>query len=213
MVRLLFALLACALGTPAQACPEVSPSAIVDWRGTPLHDAIRHNDVGAFGRLLSAATVNEPDSRGNTPLVAALTPAAVLEPAGVVSMEVARARIAAENAARQTMVAELLAKGAAVNQSGVNGSTPLMQLAAWGFSAAVDRRLAEALLRLGEDVNAEDQFGSTALMLAARRGKMDLVKLLLAKGANHRIKNCHGETASSLARFGGYSAVAAVLAE
>jgi ankyrin repeat protein len=45
-------------------------------------------------------------------------------------------------------------------------------------------------------------------MLAARRGKTDLVKLLLSKGADPKAKNCHGETAASLALFGGYRALA-----
>jgi hypothetical protein len=80
------------------------------WKGTPLHDAIRRNDAGAAQRSITAATVNERDSFGNPPLVAALTPAASLEPAGVLSADKARARIQAENNTRQAIVSALFAR-------------------------------------------------------------------------------------------------------
>jgi ankyrin repeat protein len=212
MVKLLlFVAFASALAAIAQPCPEVKLHEGA-WRGSPLHDAIRRNDAVAAQRLMTAATVNERDSFGNTPLVAALTPAASLEPAGVLSTDKARARMQAENSARQAIVSALLAKGAAVNEPGARGATPLMQLAGWGYSPVADRRLAEQFLRLEASVNARDDFGSTALMLAARRGKVDLVKLLLAKGADPKIENCHGETAASLAHSGGYAALARQLA-
>ena len=40
-------------------------------------------------------------------------------------------------------------------------------------------------------------------MLAARRGKLTLVRLLLDKGADAAITNCHGETAEALGRSAG----------
>ena len=208
---LLCVVLISAMAAMAQPCPEVKLQE-GPWKGTPLHEAIRRNDAAAAQRLMTAAALNQRDSFGNTPLVAALTPAASLEPAGVLSEGKARARIQAENTARQAIVAALLAKGAAVNEPGAGGSTPLIQLAGWGYSPATDRRLAGQFLRLGANVIARDDFGTTALMLAARRGKMDLVELLISKGADPKAKNCHGETAASLARSGGYPAVAQRLA-
>jgi ankyrin repeat protein len=62
-------------------------------------------------------------------------------------------------------------------------------------------------------VNARDDFGTTALMLAARRGKNALVKVLLSKGADPVLKNCHGDSAASLAQVGGYPALAQLLSE
>jgi ankyrin repeat protein len=212
MMKLLpFVVLLSAAPAIAQPCPEVKLQEGV-WKGTPLLEAIRRNDTGAAQRLMTADALNQRDSFGNTPLVAALTPAASLEPAGVLSADKAHARIQAENKARQAIVLALLAKGAAVNEPGAGGTTPLIQVAGWGYSPPADRRLAEQFLRLEANVNARDDFGSTALMLAARRGKMDLVQLLLAKGADPKAKNCHGETAASLAQFGGYPAVAQRLA-
>jgi ankyrin repeat protein len=208
MVKLLPSLvLISAMAAGAQPCPEVKlPEG--GWKGTPLHEAIRRNDVTAAQRLMTADALNRRDSFGNTPLVAALTPAESLEPAGVLSEAKVRARIQAENKARQAIVAALLAQGAAVNEPGAQGVTPLIQLAAWGYAPATDRRLAEQLLGLGAKVDARDDFGSTALMLAARRGKADLVQLLLSKGVDPTAKNCHGQTAASLARSAGYLAIA-----
>jgi len=192
-------------------CPETRmPEG--PWTGTPLHEAIRRNNASAARRLMTATTINELDSFGNTPLVAALTPSASLEPAGVVSPPKAHAQIQAEKTARQAIVAALLAKGASVTVPGSDGTRPLMQVAAWGYSPNVDRRLTEQFLRLGADVNARDVFGTTALMLAARRGKDALVKVLLTKGADPTLKNCHGDSAASLAQVGGHTGLLRVLA-
>lgn len=208
-----------AVAAQQQPCPENKPLEGA-WKGTPLHEAIRRNDAAAAGRLMTAATVNELDSFGNTPLIAALTPVAALEPAGVLSPAKTRARMNAELKARQTIVSALLSKGASAQQPGARGNTPLIQLAAGaGFPPVVDRRFAEAFLtqqpprqEVTSTVNAQDDFGVTALMMAARRGSKDLVTLLLSKGADRNIRNCHGETAASLAKFGGHAALAEMLA-
>jgi len=160
---------------------------------------------------MTATTINEPDSFGNTPLVAALTPSASLEPAGVVSSPKAHAQIQAEKTARQAIVAALIAKGASVSAPGSDGTRPLLQVAAWGYSPSLDLRLTEQFVRLGADVNARDVFGTTALMLAARRGKDALVKVLLAKGADPTLTNCHGDSAASLAQAGGHTGLLRVL--
>jgi len=160
---------------------------------------------------MTATNINELDSFGNTPLLAALTPSASLEPAGVVSPKKARAQIQAESIARQAIVAALLVKGASVATPGSDGTTPLMQLAAWGYSPTVDRHLTEQFLRRGADVNARDNFGTTALMLAARRGKDAVVKVLIAKGADPTLTNCHGDSAASLAQVGGHPGLVKVL--
>src|SRR6185295_7996333 len=93
------------------ACPEPQvPQG--PWTGTALHRAIQHNDVKAARRLMNAATVNERDSLGNTPLVAALTPSVLLEPAGIVGARQRRAQIESESRARQAIAFSLLTKGA-----------------------------------------------------------------------------------------------------
>lgn len=51
----------------------------------------------------------------------------------------------------------------------------------------------------GLDINAADNSGYTPLMLAALRGNVEVVRLLLEKGADLSLKNRHGQTAADLA--------------
>ena len=161
--------------------------------------------------MVDPALIDARDSFGNTPLLAALSPSSALEPQGVMNSPAARARIQRENSARQAIVSALLTQKASVNLSGPEGVQPLMRLAAWGFSAEADRSLATRMLALGASINARDDSGTTALMFAARRGKDGLVKLLLSRGADPALKNCHDEDAASLAEHGGFARLARVL--
>jgi len=54
------------------------------------------------------------------------------------------------------------------------------------------RDILVVLLQQGYDINAPDRFGNTALMLAARNGHLDTVKLLLSHGARTDLKNLSG---------------------
>lgn len=119
----LVAILLVSSAASAQSCPEIRMQQGV-WTETPLHQAIHDNDVNAVKGLMSALTVNKRDSFGDTPLVYALTPSEVLEPAGIVSASRKRALIAAESTARQAIVSALLSGGAAVNEPGARGVTP-----------------------------------------------------------------------------------------
>lgn len=53
------------------------------------------------------------------------------------------------------------------------------------------------LLRAGAAVNkVHDTFYNTPLHIAAEKGAVDIVKLLLARGADRNIKNKNGKTAA-----------------
>lgn len=52
----------------------------------------------------------------------------------------------------------------------------------------------DILLAAGADVNAQNSFGNTPVMVAAGRGSFDVVYQLLAHGADYRIKNNSGHT-------------------
>ena len=51
------------------------------------------------------------------------------------------------------------------------------------------------LLKAGADLNAKDEEGSTALIIAAQDGKADIVQLFINAGANINAKNNDGQTA------------------
>ncbi len=84
----------------------------------------------------------------------------------------------------------LLERKAALEARDDYQRTPLLVCARERGQAATGRRLIEA----GADVNAEDRFGSSALELAAWRGKGEFVELLLEKGARlpERGEKWHG---------------------
>jgi ankyrin repeat protein len=97
----------------------------------------------------------------------------------------------------------LLDKGASVNDDD-HGSTPLM--------AAGDAATAQALLAGGAHVNAKVRYtGMTPLMSQAKDGHTDVVKLLLEKGADPRIKDSEGRTALDYARRANHPDVAELL--
>jgi ankyrin repeat protein len=76
-------------------------------------------------------------------------------------------------------VTALLERKAALEARDDYQRTPLIVCARERGQAATGRRLIEA----GADVNAEDRFGSSALELAAWRGKGEFIDLLIEKGA------------------------------
>jgi hypothetical protein len=105
--------------------------------------------------------------------------------------------IALDANADNTVILELLlARGADPNPRLLNDYTPLHR------AVESDNVLAaEALLRHGADANAATQIDAyeTPLMLAARQGKLDMIRLLLRHGANPQYKNRLGQTAASVA--------------
>lgn len=89
------------------------------------------------------------------------------------------------------MTDALIAAGANVKARNRFGSTPLALACTNGGAAIIER-----LLKAGEDANAvESDTGDTALMLAARTGKPDAVKVLLEHGATPDKTNAEGQTA------------------
>jgi hypothetical protein len=73
---------------------------------------------------------------------------------------------------------ELLDKGVSADDRGYVGQTPLMVASEFGLSDTV-----RILLMLGANVNARDNHGNTALVLAERAGHTKLVKQLRVAGA------------------------------
>uniref|UniRef100_A0A673N8X1 Fibronectin type 3 and ankyrin repeat domains protein 1-like n=1 Tax=Sinocyclocheilus rhinocerous TaxID=307959 RepID=A0A673N8X1_9TELE len=74
--------------------------------------------------------------------------------------------------------------------------TPLMRVSAISGNAAV----ASILLQAGADVNIRDKAGKTPLMVAVLNNHVELVKLLLASGADHHMKNEYGAGAADMAK-------------
>jgi ankyrin repeat protein len=154
-------------------------------------DAARLRDIAAVRALLrQGADVNAAQGDGMT----ALHWAAQQGDAEIVSMLVAAgANIRAttrlggftpihlaSQAGHAQIVAALIAAGSNVNAKTTTGASPLMMAAKAGSADTVTR-----LVENGADINAkEGAYGQTALMVAAGLNRAEVVKLLLARGAD-----------------------------
>jgi ankyrin repeat protein len=89
----------------------------------------------------------------------------------------------------------LLTKGAEINGKCTNGMTPLQYACAHG-----DTNMAAHLISKGADFNSPGQIDDTGhswtpLMTAANLGQIEIIKLLLSRGAQLEQTNNHGDTA------------------
>ncbi len=89
---------------------------------------------------------------------------------------------------RPDMVRELLKAGADADFGGLH--VPLCAAA-----QADSMEIVEMLLKAGAKVDAQEEGGESALMLAAARGDLKLVKRLLKAGANPKLQDEDGKTA------------------
>jgi ankyrin repeat protein len=106
----------------------------------------------------------------------------------------------------------LIELGASVNAAaGTDQVTPLMvsasQLAVGEAAKEIERRqglrstdIATALIERGANVNAVNVHGVSALMIAAARGNLPMIGLLLEAGADPDLKSKAGKTAIEIAR-------------
>ena len=86
--------------------------------------------------------------------------------------------------------AELISRGADINQRNNQGATPLMCIAQQGHPETV-----RSLLELGADVNVVDVYGNTALHWACAKGDFPLIaEILVSNGANINQRENQGIT-------------------
>ena len=134
--------------------------------GGEIHDAAKQGDLAKVRSLLARdpTLISSKDDSGNTPLHRGLS-----------------------SRATRKLREFLLSKGADVNSEGEkNGATPLILALRWESKVEIDGQggVVTLLLAHKADINAKSANGMTALHVAALVGHADVVKLLLAKGAN-----------------------------
>jgi ankyrin repeat protein len=106
-------------------------------------------------------------------------------------------------------VRALLDLGADVHQAAANAAKVTALHAA---VSANQPQIVEWLLDAGADPNARQQIDYTPLMGAAANARLDMIDLLLARGADPSLTTTDGKTAADLAREHGHEDIAARLA-
>jgi ankyrin repeat protein len=218
-ILLLFVWVACSSQTPSptntveivaqkQDCNSTTQPISSEWKGGELHQAIMSLKLSVLKNLLKKKpNINEKDSSGNTPLHLALS-RRIPEPSAK-SSEQLLSRTKKE-AANQLEIAKLLIKnGADVNARGFAGRTPLLN--AITLDESISAQTVNLLLAKKSNLDTQDNQGFTPLMEAARTNKINLIKILLAKGADKDLKNCQQKTALMLAEEGGFTKAAGML--
>jgi ankyrin repeat protein len=158
---------------------------IKDATGTsPLMRASYNGANIAAGILIArGAAVNDEDNDRNTPLHYACELFGAPERNRKVIKREATLRL-------------LIDKGAKINVQNRNGITPLMNAARYQVPLIV----VETLLESGSIINTQDREGWTALMYAAEGNRTEVIKMLVAKGADLNLRNSKGETALTVAK-------------
>ena len=131
-----------------------------------------------------------------------------------------------------TEVQDALNNGADVNAKNPFGLTALMMASYCGYTNGNYAEVVKLLLDKGADVNIKNDKGITALMEASSGGNaekvknsafkialteapsvgyVEVVKLLLAKGADVNLKNSKGETALMIAKDKGKTEIVGIL--
>ena len=105
----------------------------------------------------------------------------------------------------------LLAHGADPNICGKNKVTALTLSCSKHSGCTMDPSIPVLLLSAGADPSAQDNEGSTALMIASRYGYKEGVSVLLNAGANVNIQNIFGATALHEAAKNGFLAISELL--
>jgi ankyrin repeat protein len=138
--------------------------------------AFRGNDALVEALLAHGAADREPDQTGKTPIVYAAA------------------------AARFDVVTRLLARRIDVNSRYPNDLTVLMWACGPDESApeAEAIKVVQRLLDAGAAIEARDDRGRTALMIAAEGGHAGIVDVLLAHGADASLKDKAGKRAGDL---------------
>lgn len=141
---------------------HVDPDSAFGDGTTALHWAAYNDDIALVKLLLKAGAKPESFTR-----LQKLTPL----------------HMAAESGDAE-LINTFLDAGAKPDEPNETGTTPLMIASASGNTAAVT-----TLLVHGANVNAREKtYGQTALFFAAARNRADVIRMLLAKGADPKVK-------------------------
>lgn len=197
--------------------------------GTPLHSAASANQIEAAEYLINRkANLDFFDTSGATPLMVAVYQSdadmvevlvdagAAIDTKSPVNVLVTPLVYAAGNPDpfkhkdNLAIIKYLVDHKGDIDFPSANGRTALMAAAASSDSSQGFERAA-LLIKKGAHLDAVNDKGETALMLAAGAGNEKLVKLLVENGADTQIKSGAGETVMNYANRSGNKSSSALL--
>mmetsp|Transcript_6690 Transcript_6690/g.17008 ORF Transcript_6690/g.17008 Transcript_6690/m.17008 type:complete len:551 (-) Transcript_6690:1213-2865(-) len=190
-------------------------------RRQPLHHVVEHGGLADMKRLLEmGANLGARDSAGNTPLFIA----AEQGRGAAAELFLAHgADITARNASGESplYIASLIGHASVVEVvlsacrcRGLHWESPefygdgwtcLMASVVGGHSALTEMLLKQSGMEAAKLANAKNRYGQTALHIAARKGCLYLLTLLLSYGADTGIRDANKNTAYRIAKLNGHS--------
>ena len=226
--------LAVCLASPSPPSVRAAPQSSASFNAQLLTAAI-NNDADRIKSLIArGASVSAADADGGTPLMNAASARALEAVQALVDADPQKATINRRDATGRTalmnacaeaaspvaakIVTLLLNAGADPNVQSQSGKTALLEtVTAVPASASTDPIAIApqtAILQLlldKADVETKNKRGETALYLAAKLGRADMVKSLLDKGADPAVADNQGDSPLLVAIQAGQSATVAAL--
>jgi ankyrin repeat protein len=156
----------------------------ITTQNTPLHEAILANNQSAAETLISAGSLFEQNSFGNTPLLLAAQQGNI----GIALSLLKRGHpISTTNNQRRTALH--IAANLCQEEPSEFSTTTDLPSDNLPKDRSVYINLAACLIMYKNDVNAADANGYTPLHAAAARGNLDMVRLLVDSGADLEAKS------------------------
>ena len=212
---------AAALASPAAQINKPSKTT----GDTPAHSAAKYGTPEQIQALKDrGAEIEEPNFKNNTPLIKAIRNGKTENAMSLLSHDLQKldhetsygdfgGRTALFYAIKEDqpqVAAKLLEKGASPTFGNMYGD-----VVSNGLFVAIHYEKPEvlqALVNSGRfDINQKDEKGFTPLMKASKKGRRDLVDILLAAGADKQAVSENGNTAAKFARKAGFEELANLL--